>query len=249
MTTPTPAVLAATSTEALAVDGSGTMLRMAGSDYGSLYSQSNQTPRLTLWTNILTEGSTTNQALLAAFPQSFDLDIAVGQQLDYTGQHIGPTRLVELPLTNYFSFDTVGLGWDQGSWYAPYSPSSYHYALSDSQYRMLLKSAIMNNYWDGSIPGIYRIWDALFPPGTGPFVFAQDTGNMTMLLGLGDSIGTIDPVTTALFNSGKLMVKPVGVRVNYATIATTPGAFFAFDLENSSFKGWDEGQWATITSA
>src|SRR5580704_14828215 len=59
------------------------------------------------------------QNLVESFPSLFDVDIAVGQQLDYTGQWIGRSRYLVTPLNVYFSFDTQNLGWDQGIWYSP----------------------------------------------------------------------------------------------------------------------------------
>ncbi|OON35644.1 hypothetical protein BTJ39_22205, partial [Izhakiella australiensis] len=72
-----------------------------------------------LSTRALTDTSETLNALLAAF----DIDTAVGTQLDILGEWIGRSRIVSQPISGiYFSFDTDGLGWDQGVWQGPYDP-------------------------------------------------------------------------------------------------------------------------------
>ncbi|MCV0931507.1 DUF2612 domain-containing protein, partial [Escherichia coli] len=46
---------------------------------------------------------------------AFDIDSAVGVQLDILGLWIGRSRVVSQPISGvYFSWDTDGLGYDQG---------------------------------------------------------------------------------------------------------------------------------------
>lgn len=48
---------------------------------------------------------------------AFDIDSAVGVQLDILGLWIGRSRVVSQPISGvYFSWDTDGLGYDQGVW-------------------------------------------------------------------------------------------------------------------------------------
>lgn len=237
---------------ALGIDAAGDTLAIGPGipvgGYPSLLSAGNQIqPNFVSWVRTLCEPMLTNSTLLATLPAKFDVSFAVGQQLDYTGQWIGRDRYVDIPNLVYFSWDTAGRGWDQAPWSTQYSPLTTRTALSDAQYRLTLAGGILDNMWDGSIPGAYAIWDSVFPPGQGPFIFVQDLGGMQMLVGLGDPVNPVDPVTNALFNSGKIVTKPVGVHVRFATLATTPGNFFAWDLNTPGFAGWDQGQWATIT--
>src|ERR1039458_1627914 len=103
------------------------------------------------------------QVRLAGMPGIFDLDVAVGDQEDKTGQWVGISRELQEPLTGvYFSLDTVGLGFDQGTWKGPFDPSTYLTALPDDAYRLLLRAKILNNKWDGTIPGAYAAWAELF---------------------------------------------------------------------------------------
>ena len=62
---------------------------------------------------------------------AFDIDTAVGVQLDTLGLWIGRSRIVSQPISGvYFSWDTDGLGYDQGVWQGPYDPDSGYTTLN-----------------------------------------------------------------------------------------------------------------------
>lgn len=104
-------------------------------------------------------------SLLLGIPQLFDIDTAVGQQLDYTGQWIGVSRYITTALGNvYFSWDDDAIGFDQGVWWQPFTSTTEFYMLDDEHYRFLLKARIVSNHWDGTIPNAYEAWDTLFAP-------------------------------------------------------------------------------------
>lgn len=179
-----------------------------------------------------------------AFNQYYDLDVAVGQQLDVCGEWIGRTRFLTIPLVGvYFSLDTVGVGLDEGTWLGPFDPTSGLVALPDDAYRTYLRAVIQANKWDGTIPGAYLAWDALFA-GTGFDVIIQDNQDMTMDYGL---IGPApNAVTLALFTGGYLSLKPDGVRVNFLEPSVPSTPFFGLDVENLDIAGLDVGSWSTI---
>jgi hypothetical protein len=159
--------------------------------------------------------------LLLGLPAAFDLDNAVGAQLDAVGLWVGVTRALPAEISDaYFSFDTDGLGWDEGIWWAPGDPSTVLISLPDDVFRTLIKVRIGANHWDGTTSGIYAAWDTLLA-GTGLSVLVEDLGNMTMnqvMIG-----GTPDVVTTALFEGGLLDLTPAGVGVN-SVIGSYPAA-------------------------
>jgi hypothetical protein len=103
----------------------------------------------------------------------FDLDTAVGAQLDALGEWVGVTRNVSIQLDVWFALDIIGVGFDQGKWANPYETAVTTYVLDDDHYRLLLRGAIVANYWNGTIPGAYAAWDTLFA-GTGYQVLIQD---------------------------------------------------------------------------
>jgi hypothetical protein len=140
----------------------------------------------------------------------FDLDSAVGDQLDKVGQWIGPTRNIDVAIAGvYFAFDTVGLGFDQGVWLGPYDSATGITVLPDDHYRVLLKAQVLNNRWDGTLQSAYTIGNlelSIF----GHTLQIIDNQNMTMNLHILGS-GVVDALTLALLNNGYFNIRPMGV--------------------------------------
>lgn len=198
------------------------------------------------------EGDVDCQNLLARFATLFDVDTAVGQQLDFTGQWIGRTRVIQIPLNIFFSFDIAGLGFDEGYWYSPFDIATGSFSLPDLQYRILLKATIAANYWDGTIPGAVAAWDKLLLP-FGFTMLMQDYGDMTMAIAIVG--GPLDTITQALFTTGELDLKPAGVLLYHIIPSVNPGGnvpggtpYFGFDVENPSISGFDLGAWGLVIS-
>jgi hypothetical protein len=129
------------------------------------------------------------QVTLLGLPDRYDLDNAVGAQLDAVGLWIGVTRYVkDIPFTG----GTLT-------------------KLTDQAYRILLRAHIISNHWDGTTPNAYDYFAALFA-NTGLTVKIQDNDDMSMVVTL---LGSTDPVLSGLFVAGLLFVKPMGVSVSY----------------------------------
>ena len=182
------------------------------------------------------------QEFLASITQAFDLDAAAGAQEDILGLWVGRARNVETPLAGvYFSFDTAGLGFDEGNWKGPFDPDAGLVALDDDTYRTLLRAKIAANNWDGTVPSAAAAFAPVFV-GTGSLVFIQANQDMTMVVGLAGALPTA--VRRALLVGGYLPLKPAGVSVQYA-ITTADGApVFGFDVQNDFISGFDTGAWA-----
>ena len=182
------------------------------------------------------------QTITYSIPGLYDLDNAVGVQLDTVGLWIGRSRYLSELLTGvYFSLDTAGQGFDQGTWQGPYDPSTGLIMLPDEAYRQLLRAVIAANNWDGTIPGAYAVWATIFGP-QGIIVIIQDNGDMTMDIGL---LGTkFDAIMASLLAGGYLDLRPAGVQIRSYLLPSGPGPFFGFDVENSSVAGFDIGSWA-----
>ena len=129
------------------------------------------------------------QATLSSMISKFDIDDAVGDQLDIIGLWVGASRFIDTPLTNiYFSFDdTAEVGWDSGVWQGPFSPTSGLTSLPDDIYRTLIKAKIAANRWNGTIPNAYEIWETVF---TNIKIIMQDLQDMTFVVGI---VGTPPP--------------------------------------------------------
>jgi hypothetical protein len=184
-------------------------------------------------------------AVLESIPTAYDLDTAVGSQLDTDGVWVGISRNITTPISGvFFSWQTPGLGWDQGNW-TPGINLTDLIQLPDAQYRTLLYAKIAANHWNGSIPGAYAVFDEVFA-GTGFGVLIQDLQGMHMAYALTGPIP--DAVTRALFVSGYFNLKPAGVRIDkYYTPAAPNVPYFGFDVENDNIAGWGVGYWG-VTS-
>lgn len=181
------------------------------------------------------------QVLMESYTGLYDIDEAVGVQEDTVGLWVGVGRYISVPLTGvFFSWDTTGLGWDEGNW-APDTNATELVALPDAQYRTLLYATVAANQWNGTIPGAYSVWNTLFQ-GTGIGILIQDYGNMHMAYALTGPIP--DAVTLALFTGGYLNLKPAGVKIDYYWTPVVPDTpYFGWDVENDNISGWDVGYW------
>ena len=207
-------------------------------------SEHNQRPKYMATVQLSADPLVADQKLAAGLPGLFDVDYAVGEQEDFTGQWIGKSRWIELPNV-FFSWDTPGLGWNESNWKGPFDAENILQRLDDYHYRMLLYAAIVANHWNGSIPRAYEAWDTLFKY-TGLKVVIQDFGNMTMMYGLlWDK--QPDTVLLSLFVTGQMDLKPEGIDLIEYIFQVEPGKpLFAWDAESDSAAGWDEGYWGTL---
>src|SRR5262249_20975851 len=119
------------------------------------------------------------QAMLAKMTADFDLDTAVGVQLDILGLWIGRSRYVQIPIEGvYFTFHMPGDpdmrdGFDQGIWKGPYDPDSGVIAMPDDTYRKVLQLQAIANEWDGTLGSIQDAFNTVFPG-----VVVQDRGDV-----------------------------------------------------------------------
>lgn len=206
-------------------------------------SEHNQRPRFMAVVEALAGTMVDQQNVLASMPGKFDLDSAVGEQLDTIGIWVGISRNVPLPLTGvYFSFDTDGLGFDQGSWKGPFDPDTGLTRLDDDTYRLVIRAKIGANHWDGTLESSREILNTIF--GGGTFVFIQDNQDMSMTIGIAGVIPSA--VFLALLRNGLIPLKPEGVRINIVIVTSVDGSpLFGFDMENDLVSGFDAGAWGT----
>ena len=172
---------------------------------------------------------------------AFDVDTAVGQQLDVVGEWVGVSRNLIIAITGiYFSMDIAGVGFDAGIWQGPDDPTTGLVALPDEFYRIVIKAKILNNSWDGSKDAIYDITSVLF--GSQGFTYyVEDNANLSINIGL-LGVTPPTPILTALLDSGVLDVKGVTIRI--ASRVAQQGPIFSFDLNSLLFKGFDQGVWS-----
>ncbi|WP_448952119.1 DUF2612 domain-containing protein [Labrys neptuniae] len=101
--------------------------------------------------------------VIGGLPADFDLDDAVGVQLDAVGIRVGCSRLIPVPLPDtWFSFDNDLYGFDRAPWKGPFDSGTSFSRLDDDTYRRLLRAKILANQWDGTIPAAQAALDAFF---------------------------------------------------------------------------------------
>lgn len=199
-------------------------------------------PNFVATVELLTSGLVEGINNTLAIPPAFDLDIAVGDQLDTLGLWVGLNRSLSVPVDAYFALDVVGFGFDQGNWKGPDDPSEGLIALDDDTYRLMIRAKIGANNWDGSFARYLEILTGLFTS-SGTSLFVVDHQDMTVdvcLVGVQPSI-----LLLSLLTNNYLALKPEGVLVNYlSSFAGTP--IFGFDISSSFIDGFDSGSWATL---
>lgn len=197
--------------------------------------------RYTAWVFTLTEPLRIARERLAAMREDFDVDTAIGAQLDAVGVRVGVSRNLPMTLTDvYFALDDVdGIGLDLGVWKGVYDPVDGTTTLGDETYRAVIKAKIAQNHWDGtrgSLPDF--LGEVLGQFGQPAKVLdLEDLDTMHVVLHL--TKDTTPPIVWELFSRRIIDVTAAGVSVDL--VDNNP--WFGFDYETASVKGLDESDW------
>lgn len=197
--------------------------------------------RYTSWVFTLTEPLRIARERLAAMREDFDVDTAIGAQLDAVGVRVGVSRNLPMTLTDvYFALDDVdGIGLDLGVWKGVYDPVDGTTTLGDETYRAVIKAKIAQNHWDGtrgSLPDF--LGEVLGQFGQPAKVLdLEDLDTMHVVLHL--TKDTTPPIVWELFSRRIIDVTAAGVSVDL--VDNNP--WFGFDYETASVKGLDESEW------
>lgn len=151
---------------------------------------------------------------LYSFDTVFNLSTATGDALDKLAYIAGISRV--LPIDD------------------PDIPST----LSDDTLRLLIRSKIKQNHWDGTMQDWINILQVIFPNSAFDVI---DNFNMSVNVTIIDP--SFDTEKIALLLNGYLLPKPSGVNVVY-TVIDSP--LFGWDTDTAFIKGWDLGKWASI---
>jgi hypothetical protein len=143
-------------------------------------------PKFLRWLSILLQPLDDASQCLESMTLAFDLDQAVGVQLDTLGIIIGQSRVM-----TFQPSDGV-------------SP-----ILDDTTYRMLLRARIARNQWDGTIDSLQSTWQTLFPGGS---ISIEDAQNMSATIVLS---GAFTSVAQDLINNDLIVPRPEGVLYQY----------------------------------
>ena len=181
-------------------------------DYSSLLtSEHAYQPKLVAWLNALTTDSLGAIATtLLSIPGLFDVDVAIGDQLDKVGLWAGISRIQPAPNTlTFFSWNVVGLGWNAANWRGPFEPVYTHVTLDDATYRAIIKAKIGGNYWVGTSEGAQAI-GAEAAAGLGVTCYVLDNLDMTVTVYI---VGTPSAYLLQMIKNGLIPPKAAGVRL------------------------------------
>ena len=153
---------------------------------------------------------------IMAIDADFDIDSAVGNQLDVIGLLVGRSRTLD------------------------FQPSVASPTLDDATYRFVLKAKVAQNQWDGTILGLYKIWEAVFPLTSIKVTDNQDMSCDILFVGQ-----NFTDLQRELLSHGYVIPKAQSVAFSYAfggtfsfrTAALDGGAYTA---ETDSLAGFSD---------
>ena len=200
-------------------------------------------PKFRATVEMLTAPYVAMQEFLETLPHEFDIDFAIGKQLDVVGEWVGQARFIEFPLPDpWFSYDDKRRGWDIGIW----KNESYQYQttamqeLDDETYRRLLYAKIMANNWDGTTIGARQAYQLFFAD-YGSRVLVVDFNDLKMTVGVAGHVP--QNVFLSLLANDYIPLKPGGVKLDTRIVSVESYSLFGFDVDNDYVRGWDQGAW------
>lgn len=199
-------------------------------------------PKYMAMLSIYAQWAVDRRTLLAAVPGLYDIDVAVGQQLDVDGQWIGFSRYLPVPIEGvYFSFNIAGVGFNEGVWKGPFDPSEGLTRLDDATYRLMLYLLISANHWNGTFEQAQQLLRDFIQQSPGTLLFLQDNFDMTMTI----AIAGVIPSTlfVALLASGYSRLRPAAVGSNVVVTSVSGTPLFGFNTENEYIAGFNHGAW------
>ena len=188
-------------------------------DYLKLVPWQHRRPKFLALLKSILSGLVDAQNFAYNMGRRFDVDSAIGVQLEQIGEWVGLSRSA-VEAYNYSGI----------------------YPLPDGIYRNLIKAKIAANHWDGTIPGAYEAWESAFRKQS--ILAIEDHQDMSMsmyLIGI-DGSGIFKEV----IKQGLISFKPAGVRIRYLFSDPYGSKFFAWGPETEIFAGWGKGHWASV---
>lgn len=181
------------------------------------------------------------QNFVYSIPSYFDLDSAIGAQLDIVGKWVNRSRQIPVPLpAPWLCCDDPLHGIDFAPVYVPgLSSGTALTGLDDDTYRRLLKAKIAANSWDGTAESARVILQSFFDEFPGCNVIVQDAMNGSMILAI---TGVIPPLVDLQIVAQSLIIdKPQGISC-LTLVASKHGQPIAgCDVENYLISGCDVG--------
>lgn len=203
-------------------------------------------PNFTAMVCRVTSAIVRTRSVVIAVPYAYDLDQAIGAQLDVCGEWVGRSRKIIIPLENYwFSLDIEGLGLDEGVWYNEYDPTTGLASLNDDDYRRIIRAKILANNWNGLIETLPEIIEMIVGD-TNTKVFVDDSLDMSYVVGLSRHIPGL--IALSVLDSNGIPTQPGGVHQEILCISEEGTSLFGFDVDNEYIGGLDGASWGVDPS-
>jgi hypothetical protein len=183
-------------------------------DYLNLITSEHATkPKFIAWLTAALSIVNDIQNFLFTLSEQYDLDVAIGAQLDVLGVILNTPRLL------------------------PFQPSGGVSAvMDDTTYRIVLKAVIAEAQFNGTAPGLYNLFQTALS-NTGLYFYVQDNQDMTLNVIV---YGVTTSIIQDLITHGMIIPRPGGVSL---TTNITSNKIFAWGVEMGAFGGWGEGYW------
>jgi hypothetical protein len=197
----------------------------SGAPSGAAYanritSEHNQKPNFMAVVALLTNGIGDIVEATQAITPAFDLDQAVGNQLDIIGLWVGQPRVIETVLVQgFFGFsdDTAALPFGEltdpsigGVFYELGSTAAGSTTLNDAVYLTILKAAIVRNQSSGTRPAIEAALMDIF----GVPCSVADNGTLSLAITIPVPVS---PTDEALLTALDILPRPAGVAIGSIT--------------------------------
>lgn len=197
--------------------------------------------KYTEWVFVLTEALRVARERLSALRSDFDVDTAIGVQLDAVGARVGMSRTLPMKLTGvYFALDDFdGVGLDRGIWKGRFDPEDGTTELGDETYRAAIRAKILSNSWNGTnetLPTLLETVLSYFGMET-KVMELQDAQTMHVALHL--TREKTPPIVWELITRRIIDVTAAGV--GFSVVDNVP--WFGLDYDTNSVKGLDVGNW------
>ena len=176
-------------------------------DYMDLVIPEHRTrPKFAAWVKSALDPVQSAQDLLNALPAQYDIDHAVGIQLDRIGDILGrPRRL-------------------------PFQPSEgVSPIMDDNNYRLVLKATIISEHFDGTIPNLYNLFQTVLGD-TGLYFIIIDNQDMTVSIII---FGRTTSLIKDELEKGLIVPRPEGVGT---TINVTSNQIFSWGFDTHSLS-------------
>lgn len=171
---------------------------------------------------------------IQSLPQAFDIDSAVGKQLDHVGEWVGQSRVVAGVLAlGYFGFSdnlvaepfgeegNPSIG---GRFFEEGEEFTSTAVLADPEYRLVLKARVIRNHYQGTTEEIEDALELIF--GVPGFVRDDGTFNLDIVIN-----GPISLVGQSLLTNFDILPRPTGAAIR--SIIYTDMAAQAFGIASS----------------